>query len=697
MSETLTKDKWIARVLGVSYQRPNGGRSDKTVGVTQVSPDITPPPNGSGSNLFKGRPRSGATITPPPTLGKQEFVGEGGKQISISKGRDGKVLYTAPPPPVREITFSGGGAKGNALPGAIQALQDSGVLKNATKIAGASVGSMTAALVAAGITAEEFTKVANSDATTQRVTDGTGGSTLALLGAAIKNKATTGAGNPLTGQGLEDVVREVLDDTLRSRITEYLQESRKKGGKPDQAVVDTAKRISEAKTGATFMDLRILSKAIPAIKEVVITGTYTTEFGEDGNGRKTKLKDGNSNGQLYVFDADTEPNLPVSVAVHASASFPIAFKPVDIKLSSGLTVRFIDGGVMNNTPTTSSIGAERDLDPMPQGRGMTFVFQEKDGAEQNLLQGTAKPENRVGNFADMVTGSNHLGAEYGKNRNMADRPEEIVVVPLKIQRKGNTPFWKSKTIDMRKGTLEFGLALKDKLELQDATKDATNAQIEREKQPKTREFASDSQMFVSIPIGDLKALEANGYAGAKEAVTFRERVGEMIDKLRDAVKKEYAKSDARIANVLTDKDAKMALDELDKLAAGDVDFQGYVGREMNRGGLDTLLEAARAGGNKSDVLSATFAVGDALKARSYADNILKTVVYPKMKFENKKGAGIETLLIMDALLRQVQGPEDVNAALQIGIDHFKDKSDRPPFKRGHKEFAAELQRYMMKP
>jgi hypothetical protein len=118
---------------------------------------------------------------------------------------------------------------------------------------------------------------------------------------------------------------------------------------------------------------------------------------------------------------------------------------------------------------------------------------------------------------------------------------------------------------------------------------------------------------------------------------------------------------------------------------------------MNRGGLDSLLEAARSAGSKSGVLEATFAVSDALKAKSYADNILKTLVYPKMKFENKKGAGIETLIIVDALLRQVQGPEDVNAALQIGIDHFANKSDRPPFKRGHKEFAASLQRYMMQP
>ena len=71
-----------------------------------------------------------------------------------------------------------------------------------------------------------------------------------------------------------------------------------------------------------------------------MTGTYTTEFTTPRTGGKKgkKLKDGNDDGQLYVFDADSEPDLEVAVAVHASASFPGAFKPIDIKLASGLTV-----------------------------------------------------------------------------------------------------------------------------------------------------------------------------------------------------------------------------------------------------------------------------------------------------------------------------------------------------------------------
>ena len=150
-----------------------------------------------------------------------------------------------------------------------------------------------------------------------------------------------------------------------------------------------------------------------------------------------------------------------------------------------------------------------------------------------------------------------------------------------------------------------------------------------------------------------------------------------------------------MADALNDKDATMALDELEKLAGRDVDFQGYVAREMNRGGLDLLLEAKRKQGGGGEVLKATFMVSDAFKAHTYADNILKTLVYPKMKRENKGGAGIETLLIVEGLLRAAKTPDDVNQGLKIAIDHFKNKSDKSIPAKGHKKFAQELERRMM--
>ena len=676
---------------------PAPGNSGKQIRFAPVPKDI-PRPSG-GVKIGVGRARSNAVIAPAPqVLQSKDFVATGGRKITVAKSPNGGTLFTAPPPPVREITFSGGGAKGAALPGAVKALHDSGALRDSKKIAGASVGSMTAALVAAGATAEEFKAVGNDDATTARIVEGSGGTKMGLLFAAMKNKVTTGSGNPLTGMGLENLVRDVLDHTLRNRILEYMEQCGKDHAQPDESVVKIAKRLSGNKAGPTFLDYRQLSRVIPAIKEVVITGTYTEEFTTDDKGKETSLKNGNDEGQLYVFDADSEPDLEVAVAVHASASFPAAFKPVDIKLSSGLTVRFIDGGVMNNTPTSSSIGSERMLDPVPDGRGMTFVFEDSEGTSGGLLKGKVTPAQGLkAKLIDWFVGSSNNAAEYAKNRDMADRPEEIVVVPLKITLPPAKKGGKAQEVDMRDGTLNFGLSMDAKIALQAATETATQDQINRENKPRTQEFASDSQMFVSIGMADLKALKDNGYKGANEAFAFRERVAAAIAKLREAVKNELAKTGGRVANLLKDKNAKMALDELGTLAGANADFQGYVARELNKqSDVDTLLEAIRKGGVKSAVLDATFMVSEALRAHTYADNILKQLIYPKMKYEKKGGTAIEVLLVVERLLRAAKTPDEVNAALTSAINHFKNKSDKSIPQRGHKKFAQELERRLMR-
>jgi hypothetical protein len=298
---------------------------------------------------------------------------------------------------------------------------------------------------------------------------------------------------------------------------------------------------------------------------------------------------------------------------------------------------------------------------------------------------------------DWLVGSNNNAAEYAKNRDAAAHHEEIVEVPLKITLPPKKKGGKAQQIDMRSGTLNFGLAADAKLALQSATEKATNDQITREKQPKAVEFASDSQMFVSIGMADLKTLKDSGYKGASEALAFREGVAATIGKIRAAIKAETAKPGGRVANLLKDKNAKALLDELDKLAGSNADFQGYVGRELNKQtDLDTLLDAVRKGGLKGATLDATFMVSDALKVHTWADNVLKELVYPKMKYEKKGGTAIEVLLLVEKLLRAAKTADEYNAALTSAINHFKNKSDKSIPSRGHKKFAQELERRLMR-
>ena len=702
----------LLETLGLQWpggtRSPTGG-GDSAAKKVRFDPVVTQiPEGGSAVRIGQGRARSNAVIAPPPSpINAREFQGAGGKRLEVVKKADGKIAYTAPPPKVGEVTFSGGGGKGTALPGAVKALYESGVLKDATKIAGASVGSMTAALVAAGITPDEFLDVADADSTTAAITEGTGGTKKGLLARALKNKFTTNDLSPLTGKGLEDIVRDVLDQTLRKRMNEYVLACGKEGKPPAPEVVELAEKLSSNKAGPTFGDYRVLARHIPAIKEVVMTGTYTTEHDTKDSGKKgKKLKDGNDDGQLYVFDADSEPDLEVSVAVHASASFPGAFKPIDIKLASGLTVTFIDGGVMNNTPTSSSIGSERDLDPMPQQRGVTFVFDDEAGDAANLLKGKVNPAQGLGaRIADWFVGSKNAGAEYAKNKSAADKPGEIVVVPLVVDYE-DPKTGKKKKYDMRgtgKGTLNFSPPQTVRDDLRGMTEAATKKQIAADAKPRTREFDSDAQMFVSIPLDELKTMAASGYAGAKEAMTFREGVAERVAKLQEGVKKALAAKGGRAADALQDKNVSLALDELDKLAGSEKEYQGYVGRELNKkADLDLMLEAARrinrsGAGKKSPTMDAADAVAEGLRAHTFADNILKQLVYPKMKQEPQGGAGILTLFTLEQLLRTAKQPGDVNQAIDLGVKHFRNKADHRIPKRGHRKFALQLAQRRMRP
>jgi hypothetical protein len=47
-------------------------------------------------------------------------------------------------------------------------------------------------------------------------------------------------------------------------------------------------------------------------------------------------------------------------------------------------------------------------------------------------------------------------------------------------------------------------------------------------------------------------------------------------------------------------------------------------------------------------------------------------------------------------LRAAKTPDEVNYALNSAINHFKNKSDKSIPKRGHKEFARELERRLMR-
>jgi len=424
-----------------------------------------------------------------------------------------------------------------------------------------------------------------------------------------------------------------------------------------------------------------------------MSGTYKEEI--DPSTHKP-IKNNKDVAQLYIFDANNEPDMEVAKAVHASASFPGAFKPVDLMISAGIMVRFIDGGVLNNAPTTESIGAERDLDPMPTKSSMTFVFEDEDGKAQQMLKGDAAPAHGLGaKIKDWIVGADNAAADHATARGLADRADQIVVVPLKFTMPQTSIGKKAKELDMRgtmNGTLAFNTSLVEKLVLQDKTMQVTDAHLKKQQAPQTRAFASADQMFMSLARDDLAALVKDGMEGADAALEFRDKVATILAEL---AKKSDEMTGAAAAKLAADPTVKTGLADLDKLSAGNVDYQGFVAREINRGKLDRLLEAVRKGGGKSDVLAASFAVSDAILAHDHAVTVLDRMIYPRMKDDSPDGSAGQVLMMADAILRQAKSPADVNDALTIVIDHYKAKTDRLG-RHGYKKFAADLEQYRMK-
>jgi exoenzyme U len=675
--------EWVRRVLGVNVTtaklQPTGQSGTDIPPQPQVRfapmPQVipTPPPlQPVGPGL---RPRSDSGPPPPVRLPgavgpKTTFDGADGRKLEVTVGTDGKVALTAPKPPLQEITFSGGGGKGSALPGAVAALQASGTLDQIKVFNGASVGSMTAALLAAGISSDEFMRVSNDPNTSDRITEGRGKYGMLLKGI---------AGSKLSGDELENIVRDEMGGAVRTRIQQFIDSG---VGTPEQ--INTAQAIATKTSrggGVTFGDLRTLAAFVPGVKEVNVSGTM---MGDDSQtpGRIEKGKP-----QLMMFSADTEPDLDVARAVHASTALPPVFQPVNIRLSSGISAQFQDGGVMNNAPTTDLVGAKRSLDPVPTKSDMTFIFEDDDS--KAVLQGDPKAARNSAN--DFFTKAENSAADFAKNRGLADKPEDVVMVPLTFRTPGkNGKKGKKKDFTgLMSGTVNMKIPLEDMQQLQANTATETLRALDKRKLPETREFESPKQMLNCIPQGDLQSLAQGGFPGAQEELDFRTDALEAITHL------EQISNGAR-AGDLENGPVRDALDHLQGLAGTDVDRQGFVARELNRSGaLDPLMTLAKEEGTQGiGVLDAGVAVACALDAKARAQTVLREVVYPKMVRTDRKGGDGALLANMDAILRSAQMPEDVNDALQIGIDYFQQVVGRIRKRPRDAAFAAELGNYL---
>lgn len=205
---------------------------------------------------------------------------------------------------IQNLVFQGGGVKGIAYAGAIRVLEQQGVLGGVVNVAGTSAGAITAALLAAGVTADELEGILRSTDFTSFL-DGPGW----IVRESVRLYERFGI-HP--GQSFEAWLRTQLG-ALTERITGRAQ--------PD----------------ITFGGLRALAAQYPGrIRDLhVVTTNLVRQLPE-------------------VFSADTRPDVPVFRAVRMSMSIPLFFEAVSFE--GGV---YVDGGVSWNYPIDLFDGAYR--------------------------------------------------------------------------------------------------------------------------------------------------------------------------------------------------------------------------------------------------------------------------------------------------------------------------------------------------
>lgn len=363
----------------------------------------------------------GHAPTPPiaPQDTKTTLLHEiGERKVTLSRDDKGRIDLTLSPPQVTQLVLSGGGAKGVAYPGAVKALEERGALTGVRTVSGSSAGAISAAFLASGMAADEFTGLSN-DLDLSALMNSSNPLVRALqeksskvgnwLGQYSQKLQTAFTLIPRLGskaEQLEALVRSKSRASVLARIAES----------PSRASLPEVKAIADKlKAGGvvTFMDLQVLNRHIPTIKELNITGTGTFE------GRS----------QLVVFNASLTPDMDIARAAHISAALPVVFKaPVERGHGfqvDGENTSFQDGGLMLNTPVDGLY--QRQFPGSPLER-----------SEQLILTFETIPLQSRGTYGG-VAADGALGVDFSANEQLnqarlkKDYSDQTVVMPLKTQ------------------------------------------------------------------------------------------------------------------------------------------------------------------------------------------------------------------------------------------------------------------------
>lgn len=260
---------------------------------------------------------------------------------------DKKYLYIAKAPPIANVVFSGGGAKGVVYPGVIKALEGQAI-KN---VAGSSIGAITAALYASGMSGDDF-----KDITRQQDFKG-------LLGSLNSHLHKTG--EPLLNFLREQIPNSILQVLKSADIAQFSDQYNKLEAKQKAAIhtllqdpqqeKNIGDLLDQVKKGEIKITQPVTFSMLAALRE------FNATPGIDGAFKDLSITAvGKETGELYIFNAENTENLEIALASRASASLPVILEPVEIpqkylgKYAQGdKPLHFVDGGFLDNIPVST--------------------------------------------------------------------------------------------------------------------------------------------------------------------------------------------------------------------------------------------------------------------------------------------------------------------------------------------------------
>ncbi|MBO0492595.1 patatin-like phospholipase family protein [Pseudomonas sp. Marseille-Q1929] len=599
----------------------------------------------------------------------------GPRKLSLHRHNDGRVDVDVSPPPPSHLVLSGGGAKGIAFPGMVQALEEGKKLQGVKVISGSSAGAISSTLLASGMNAKTFGELSNSldlpsllnskdpvTAWLQNISSELGKLAGRLPGAAgnITQLLLTMLPRLQTeASPLEEMMRNESRKSILAHIADMPRETR-----PGE-VMKIADRLS-AGGGPTFRDLEVLSRHIPAIKQLNITGTG--------------MFDGRP--QLVVFNASLAPDMDIARAARISGSLPGLFKSPQEQGHGFQQVAevtaFQDGGLLANTPAPGVVGSLPPQGPLNQPESLVVKFESDETTPK-------KSGGFISSIVDKVTGTPHASAGAYQAERLKAYADQTVTLPLNTE--------KGDFRGMFNGTVNFTMTPEQKQHLQAKANQAVTAHLEtREKSREKHSFASMEDAVLAMDDSLLASVQEplKKDPAAADALMFRKSAQQALQALDSAVSEANRASDVL---TITPKIAA-ALRNLDALARRPEHVE-WLGQRLNAVGqhnfqqLMQVAAKATSGTPMSKVMSSAVAEMKRRDIAVKAENFTREVIYPSLYRPGQPASNVELLHRVAAKLAKATTPGEFNAALEDIVQNYKarNKPWSKPFKSTTVEMA----------